>query len=601
MAPITPYKIAIVGLGPKGLYALERLLSQIKYNSRDISFEINIYEKSGFPGAGFIYQPNQPDYLLMNYPNRKINAWVDEVPKSITSEAVSFVEWLSRKEGIDIYKLENGYSSRKTVGGYLVHCFNLLLRNKPDNAKINIYHNEVRDIVNYENGVGIYLNENGSSHKIFVNEVLLTTGHSSFKSGKRNDISCNGTFIPFVYPVEENLAAISERSHVGIKGMGLTFIDAVLGLTEGRGGRFELLANGNYKYHPSGKEPSKIFPFSRSGMLMVPRTGIENKIRYTPKFFTLENIFKASLSENYIHFIRHILPLYVAETRYRYYSVITKKYSFDFEVNNDLEKMEFLIKAFHQRYPNEYKFVFGDLFKTRAFVKEKSKLNPVDYLNYIVQECKKGSHSSGFMAAALTWGDLSEIFNRVFSFSGLSGDSHFVFDKKYRSKLNRISYGPPLANMEKVLSLVQSGIIDFSYCIDPTVVKKDKNWEILSLDGRNRDHLDVLIDARIPTAQSTRDWGPLFTNMRQHGILRSYVNHNDKSYDVGCPEIDRQGKAISTDGESLKNISIYGTPTEGVVYDNDTLSRKRNNFASIWATLVLENASQEEMNFSDKL
>ena len=111
----------------------------------------------------------------------------------------------------------------------------------------------------------------------------------------------------------------------------------------------------------------------------------------------------------------------------------------------------------------------------------------------------------------------------------------------------------------------------------------------------------VLIDARIPTAQSTRDWGPLFTNMRQHGILRSYVNHNDKSYDVGCPEIDRQGKAISTDGESLKNISIYGTPTEGVVYDNDTLSRKRNNFASIWATLVLENVSQEEMNFSDKL
>ena len=128
MAPITPYKIAIVGLGPKGLYALERLLSQIKYHSRDISFEINIYEKSGFPGAGFIYQPNQPDYLLMNYSNRKINAWVDEVPKSITSEAVSFVEWLSRKEGIDIYKLENGYSSRKTVGDYLVHCFNLLLR-----------------------------------------------------------------------------------------------------------------------------------------------------------------------------------------------------------------------------------------------------------------------------------------------------------------------------------------------------------------------------------------------------------------------------------------------------------------------------------------
>jgi hypothetical protein len=28
---------------------------------------------------------------------------------------------------------------------------------------------------------------------------------------------------------------------------------------------------------------------------------------------------------------------------------------------------------------------------------------------------------------------------------------------------------------------------------------------------------------------------------------------------------------------------MYGTPTEGVTFDNDTLSRKRNNFASHWA------------------
>lgn len=41
-----------------------------------------------------------------------------------------------------------------------------------------------------------------------------------------------------------------------------------------------------------------------------------------------------------------------------------------------------------------------------------------------------------------------------------------------------------------------------------------------------------------------------------------------------------------------ESISLYGTPTEGLTLDNDTLSRKRNDFASQWAqdvALAIEN------------
>ena len=57
------------------------------------------------------------------------------------------------------------------------------------------------------------------------------------------------------------------NSTVRCKGFALTFIDTMLALTEGRGGVFTLSATG-YTYTPSGTEPRRIAPFSRSARPM---------------------------------------------------------------------------------------------------------------------------------------------------------------------------------------------------------------------------------------------------------------------------------------------------------------------------------------------
>lgn len=94
-----------------------------------------------------------------------------------------------------------------------------------------------------------------------------------------------------------------------------------------------------------------------------------------------------------------------------------------------------------------------------------------------------------------------------------------------------------------------------------------------------------MVDARIPKPRSAKNWSPLFTNMNRHGLLRVYGS--ESKYQVGCPEIDLSGRAIDVNGRVVRQVTLYGTPTEGgVVYDNDTLSRKRNNFASTWAASI---------------
>ena len=60
------HSIAIVGLGPKGLYCLERLLAEVKANPLRGELKIHLFNRSSYFGASPIYDPEQPEYILVN-------------------------------------------------------------------------------------------------------------------------------------------------------------------------------------------------------------------------------------------------------------------------------------------------------------------------------------------------------------------------------------------------------------------------------------------------------------------------------------------------------------------------------------------------------
>ena len=70
--------------------------------------------------------------------------------------------------------------------------------------------------------------------------------------------------------VDLNLDQIMAGERVLICGLGLTFIDVVALLTEGRGGRYSDDGHGKWTYHTSGEEPL-ILAASRRGMLPLPK------------------------------------------------------------------------------------------------------------------------------------------------------------------------------------------------------------------------------------------------------------------------------------------------------------------------------------------
>ena len=583
--PSFEYSLAIIGLGPKGLYGLERLLAQLKNENVEETVHIHLYNKNKYFGAGDVYRTDQPDYLKMNFTNEKIDIRPKEKPDAIV-KLENYTKWLSESIGIEESRLSDKFSSRKMVGKYLSSCFKSIIAGAPENIKIYYHNEEVVNITEKEGLLHLKPQQTAKPQEsVKVHNLLLTTGHAGNRTELLNSKKVDSSIIDFVYPVEKTLVSINAQASVAIKGMGLTFIDATLSLTEGRGGYFVGECE-TMQYIPSGNEPAIIYPYSRSGALMIPRVGEMPNVPVL-RFFTSEKLREIRKDSSHkFDFLEELLPLIKKEFIYRYYSLAFKNCGK--KLNGSLEFAEMLeeIKSFHSKYPSEKQFSFEEL--QEPFINHEAYNTSIvkQSLEEMIEQVSLRTKSP-LLAAISAWHDISPIFNELYSFGGLTARSHQLFDNHYAPFFNRISYGPPLENMYKILALFKVGIFDFTFGQSPTIQKvQNGKWQMenISVELDNRIVLDYHIDARIPRMNIPSQSSILYKNLFEEGKIRAFQNTDDTGrYETGGMDLTREAHPIDKAGNVIKNMTVYGTPTEGVTFDNDTLSRSRNDFSSIWA------------------
>ncbi len=583
------FKIAIVGLGPKGLYGFERILAYFKANPIKQKVEIHLFNKTSFMGSGDVYRSDQPDYLLMNFANKHINMWPENPPLPIVDYPMSLSEFLTQDMQQSTIEIDPLYSSRATVGAYLENGFKQLCKNLPENIVLHQHISVVQSIEKIGDRYSIHFKEMGKPcvSNDFEN-ILISTGHQRHKESEKTSINT----VNFIYPVEEKLKNIKAGQTVAIKGMGLTFIDAVLALTEGRGGLFTIDKNGELTYKASGKEPKCIYPFSKSGWPMLPKYHfnlMEEKKLYTT---ALKN------KEPKLNFCTDILQLIKQDMEFAYYSTLFHNEEECLEFNHDYALINIQIDHFHQKYPQYEHFSMSSILEPEFDPTKSTQQNVLGYLGNYTNEKNQRIVFQAELHAAAIWRKISPIFNEIYSFSGLEPDSQKEFDQYYFSKFNRIAYGPPPINLKKILAVAQAGFLDFRFAKSPKVELQENGYKISN--EKSQIKCDNLIDARIPKNSINKESSGLYMNLCENGLARPYFNRdNNSSYATGTVEINRKGNLINSIGNP-ENITLYGTPTEGIVHDNDTLSRKRNNFATPWAKSIIQQLTNRKNDFKQE-
>jgi hypothetical protein len=611
----TNHSVAIVGLGPKGLYCLERLLAEFNARPLHHALDIHVFNRSAHFGASPIYDPDQPEYILVNISIGEIDLWDVTEPVIVAGRGQGFVDWHQSTFGLPRLTGDE-YLSRAVVGRYLIEGFQRILEHLPTGVTVSCHVGEVVDIRPTERRYEAeFVAENGQTQDIKVDKILLATGHSRLGPGpeeRRYEVFASkhssATFIPFVYPVVESMRPVPAKARVAMLGVGLTFIDAVLELTEGRGGRFNRSADGSLSYTASGKEPGSIIPFSRTGLPMAPKA-FDLPVFLRPlTFFTLDAIdqLRREETDGRLDFEKDLWPLFELEMQLNYYRVTMgggpERARLE-SCGSDARAMLAVIEAYLRIHPEQrafdYQRALDPVGQRRFATGEEFTSFIAQYMEQEIGFARAGQAGCGVKAALDIWYEVRKTLGSFLKFGGLTPESHRRLIDHYFPLLKRVVFGPPIINIEKLLALLRAGLLDFSVAQHPRVLTDEAGgcfelWsdEIPGAVARAQ----ILVDARYPRANILHDATPLFRNLRRRGMVRAYENRfcgNPAAYCPGAIDMTEGTQFVVNDrGIANEDIAVVGIPTEGNLVGNLTLAR--DDYSATWAAEVMKQLRQRQ-------
>lgn len=549
------FRVGVFGCGPRGLYCLQSLADQLIDLDLPTPVIVEVFEPTEFPGAGNIYDPRQPDYLIMNYAAKHIDAWPPRGGADPTRP--NLVEWLRQRRGIS--DPQHSFPPRAWVGEYLNECFQQVMKQLRRRATV-IQHRVRVDEVLWDGGWQVVAA--GDTHRF--DRVVLTVGHEGWRrreSGSAVRVSRSETDLPAetsVFPVSEQLSQtrVPAASDVAVRGFGLTWIDAALALTEGRGGVFEERSTG-FCYLPSGLEPRALLPFSRSGRPMLAKPDGE-RCTAPPE---IEQIWTQGG-----HSIDQLKrPLDRAVLLGRLWGEVVECAATAVNLVDTSRVSATDVHAWFRDW-------------TSRPADPQSALDAIRHSHAVA--CGDATPDIAW-ALGEAWRGLYPSIVRCVSHGGLTRDAWPSF-RRIASEMERIAFGPPATNVAKILALVDAGLIDFAW-LNSELDCSPSQAVLTRADASHS--IDVLVNAVLPGATDQDPMGPV------QQLLSSGMIQRDR--DTGGVRVKCSGSVLVSRSRGREGVAVIGRVTEGCVLGNDTLSRTLHQQPDRWAEEIARMLANE--------
>ncbi|SHL37724.1 FAD-NAD(P)-binding [Pseudonocardia thermophila] len=259
--------IAVIGAGPRGTGILERLAAnhpELGGGPLDVHL-IDPYP----PGAGRIWRHAQSPLLAMNSMAADVTMYTDEsvVCEGPIRPGPSFWDWAREHADPAAFEPElaaelrsitaSSFPSRRLQSRYLEWVLADLLAHLPDGVRVHFHRTRAIGLADDGAAQVVELEEGAP---LRVDAVVLASGHldatptddelALLEHARQHGL----VYLPPEQTSDSDLSVLVPGETVLVRGMGLAFIDLLVLLYEGRGGRFEPEGDG-LRYVPSGQEP----------------------------------------------------------------------------------------------------------------------------------------------------------------------------------------------------------------------------------------------------------------------------------------------------------------------------------------------------------
>lgn len=532
-------RLAVIGVGPRALGALEALADRIADLGRGL--EVDLFDPQAFPGAGPNFSPDQHPLCLLNIPVRSISIAASDGP-GIAGRGIA--------DGLGgTGRDPERYPPRAELGGHLAARMAALVGSAP--AGLRFRHRPVAvTAINREEG-GWWLACGDRRHGPY-DEILLTPGQPATVPDRQlarwqDHARTIGADLLAAYPADRLLDAAETWAgrNVAVRGLGLATLDVLRILSCGLGGRFE-----DGRYHPSGREPARILPFSLDGQPPVPKpanagldTRFEPRPDETSRFrdgvraaasqapeAALDGICEALLdpamrilAETGGTADRAVLADWLA---------VERDHPGSQDTRSATEALRACIAEARGAVPPSVGYVVGQLMRK--------------WQNALRQ---------GFNPAPAAPGTAAAIIG---------------FDEG----LKRFSYGPPVSSAVELLILIEAGLVDPRAAADPDIRLTGDGWQLIEDDMSAR--VTAMVDAVLPSPDLSRLAGPLMTGLIADGRL---IAVGEK---LGA-RIRPDGSLIAADGTAQPGLCLLGRLAQGSVIAVDSIHDCFGAAAERWA------------------
>lgn len=572
------FVLTIIGLGPRGLILLDRVIEAYRWRETEYQLKIHLVDP-GEPGQG-VHRHIQPHYLLTNTPGSMLTISPNEPIRGAPprSYGPSLAEWARlkgyRRVGSDFRISESGSGDeiteedslpRSILGEYLTWYYNRATENLPDGISLTYHKHRATDIAFCGNTIVAVELETGV--RIRTDFLFVASGHGTDQPNVEerhleqfvSEHAAKNSKLRFVRnPHTSALGEIDPQATVAVQGFGLTAYDVISELTLGRGGEF-IPQPAGFEYRKSGLEP-RLLIFSRRGVPFSARAVNQREPAksYQAHFFNVEavtairNSNLKSGGNGQLDFDRDLLPLLVKEMAYAYSKARgeTSCHPSEYEpAEPDRITIENLMHPLRSS-------KFDDIDEYRKFV--------VKYLSDDLTEAKRGNVAGPIKAAVEVIRTARPCLRSAVDFSGLTPQSHERFDTHHVPMMNHLALGAPLHRNQELLALFAAGVLDVAAGPNPTI-EVDAERSQLAITSRYEhstsvSFVDVLIAARIASSRPQESSSAFYRNLLACGAARPYYNG---AYHPGGVDIDRQNRLLTKRGTPVCNTWVVGYPVEG--------------------------------------
>ncbi len=594
--PATIPAIVFIGGGPRTAGVLERVAA----NRPDVfagPLQIHVVEPH-VPGSGRIWRYDQDRGLLLNSMAADITMFTDESVDCAGPAAPGpgLAEWAAGVLDASIIDVPDfpkplwqqlrtltgaTFPTRQLQSQYLEWFFRRAARSL--GRSVTVHRTTAEGISTLNDGGHHVQLANGRT--LHADIVVTALGHTDSRpdavSAAFSDFAARhgGYHAAPSYTTDVDYSPIAPGQDVIVAGMGLAFVDLLVLLMEGRGGRFQETDDGGLRYLPSGREP-RLWAGSRRGVPYHSKisAALRGQAPGPLRFFTADAVEALLQQHGELDFQEHLWPLIAKEAGYYYYRELLtgspERAAMDWDAfvaqyaaldwyspgREDLVAVAVPNAALHLDLERLDRPFAGFSFDGHQAVQDAV----AGYIENDLSLRDSPDHPET-LALFLALLHVYMEVGRVVPPERLNARSQQVIHGWWHGFFSFVDSGPPPHRLRQMLALHRAGLLQFlGPCLEIALDEEAGTFRASSLQSEVSVSAKALIEARLPSTSVAKSLNPILASLYESGLgTEQQLLTSDGIHSTGKLLVSVEHRLIGADGKPSPTLFGIGPGTSG--------------------------------------